>query len=462
MNKPLATTAVADTAERLRATFASGRTRPAAWRRDQLSALEAMLTAHEDDFAAALKADLGKGAREAYLTEIEFLRGEARRTRRHLHKWMKPRRVATPLFALPGRARIAADPLGVALIMAPWNYPLMLALSPLIGAIAAGDCAVVKPSEIAPHTSAAIAKHLPACLDTEAFAVVEGGVETATALLDQRWDKIFYTGNAAVGRIVMAAAAKHLTPVTLELGGKSPAIVLDDAAIDVAARRIVWGKFLNAGQTCVAPDYVLVERSHEAALLEALTQAITEFYGPDPARSDDFARIVNARHFERLKPLLDDGTTVTGGQSDADDRYIAPTVLSDVTLESAVMRDEIFGPILPVLPVDGLDEAVAFVTARPKPLALYVFTESRAAANRVISETSAGGMAVNETVLHLAVPSLPFGGVGESGTGAYHGEFSFRAFSHEKAVLSRWSRPDLKFRYPPVTKRKFKLLKRFL
>jgi aldehyde dehydrogenase (NAD+) len=466
MNKPLATAAtsaaVIDTAERLRATFASRKTRPAAWRRDQLSALEAMLTAHEDDFAAALKADLGKGAREAYLTEIEFLRGEARRTRRQLHKWMRPRRVTTPLFALPGRARIVAEPLGVALIMAPWNYPLMLALSPLIGAIAAGNCAVVKPSELAPHVSAAIAKHLPACLDTEAIAVVEGGVETATALLDQRWDKIFYTGNAAVGRIVMGAAAKHLTPVTLELGGKSPAIVLDDAAIDVAARRIVWGKFLNAGQTCVAPDYVLVDRGQEAALLEALTRTITEFYGPDPARSDDFARIVNARHFQRLTPLLDDGIIVTGGQSDADDRYIAPTVLREVTLDSAAMRDEIFGPILPVLAVDGLDEAIAFVNARPKPLALYVFSESRAAADRVIAETSAGGMAVNETVLHLAVPSLPFGGVGESGTGAYHGEFSFRAFSHEKAVLSRWSRPDVRFRYPPVTKRKFKLLKRFL
>ena len=462
MNKPLSTSAVADTVERLRDTFAQGRTRPAAWRRAQLSALEAMLTAHEDDFAAALKADLGKGAREAYLTEIEFLRSEARRTRRSVHKWMRPRRVATPLFALPGRARIAADPLGVALIMAPWNYPLMLALSPLIGAIAAGNCAVVKPSEIAPHTSAAIAKHLPACLDTDAFAVVEGGVETATALLDQRWDKIFYTGNAAVGRIVMAAAAKHLTPVTLELGGKSPAIVLDDAQIDVAARRIVWGKFLNAGQTCVAPDYVLVTRGRQADLLAALTRTIAEFYGPEPARSEDFARIVNARHFERLKPMLDDGTIVTGGQSNADDRYIAPTVLSDVALDSAVMREEIFGPILPVLSVDGLDEAIAVVNARPKPLALYLFTETRAAADRVMTETSAGGMAVNETVLHLAVPSLPFGGVGESGTGAYHGEFSFRAFSHEKAVLSRWSRPDLRFRYPPVTAKKFKLLKRFL
>jgi aldehyde dehydrogenase (NAD+) len=288
MNEPIAPSAVSKTVERLRETFAAGRTRPAAWRRDQLSALEAMLTAHEDDFAAALKADLGKGAREAYLTEIEFLRSEARRTRRSLHKWMKPRRVATPLFAQPGRARIVAESLGVVLIMAPWNYPLMLALSPLIGAIAAGNCAVVKPSEIAPHTSAAIAKHLPACLDTDAIAVVEGGVETATALLDQRWDKIFYTGNAAVGRIVMAAAAKHLTPVTLELGGKSPAIVLDDAAIDVAARRIVWGKFLNAGQTCIAPDFVLAHAAIKPALLQRLPPLIERFYGRNAQQSPDY------------------------------------------------------------------------------------------------------------------------------------------------------------------------------
>jgi aldehyde dehydrogenase (NAD+) len=462
MNKPLAKPAIADTVERLRTAFADGRTRPASWRRAQLAALEAMLDAQEGEFAGALKADLGKSEIEAYMTEIEFLRSEARHARRKLNAWMRPRRVATPLLAQPGRARLVAEPLGVALIIAPWNYPLMLALSPLIGAIAAGNAAAVKPSEIAPHTSAAIAKHLPAYLDPDAVAVVEGGVEAATALLGERWDKIFYTGNAAVGRIVMAAAAQHLTPVTLELGGKSPCIVLADAEVDVAARRIVWGKFLNAGQTCVAPDYVLVERSQEAALLGALTAAIAEFYGPDPAGSEDFARIVNDRHFARLVPLLNDGEVVAGGASDAGTRYIAPTVLTKVALGSAVMRDEIFGPILPVLPVDGLDEAIAFVRTRPKPLALYLFSESRAAAARVTAQTSAGGMAVNETVLHLAVPSLPFGGVGESGIGAYHGEFSFRAFSHEKAVLARWSRPDLRLRYPPMTRRKFGILKRFL
>jgi len=462
MKRPPTRPAAGAIVSRLRTTFADGRTRPAAWRRDQLSALEAMLDAHEGDFADALKADLGKSVTEAYVTEIEFLRGEARRARRHLGKWMRPRRVPTPLFALPGRSRLVAEPLGVALIMAPWNYPLMLTLSPLIGAIAAGNCAALKPSEIAANTSAAIAKHLSGYLDADAFAVVEGGAETATALLAERWDKIFYTGNAAVGRIVMTAAARHLTPVTLELGGKSPCIVLDDANLDVAARRIVWGKFLNAGQTCVAPDHVLVERGREAALLEALKRAVADFYGPDPAASDDFARIVNERHFKRLQVLLQDGATVTGGQSEAQSRYIAPTVLTNVAPDSAVMREEIFGPILPVLPVDSLDDAVAFVTRRPKPLALYLFSESRAAAARVIAETSAGGMAVNETVLQLAVPSLPFGGVGESGTGAYHGAFSFRAFSHQKAVLARWSRPDLLFRYPPTTPRKFGILKRFL
>jgi len=462
MNKPLAKPAVHATVERLRAAFASGRTRPAAWRRAQLCALEAMLTVHEAEFAAALKADLGKSASEATLTEIGYLRGEARRTRRHLAKWMRPRRVPTPLFAQPGRARLVAEPLGVALIMAPWNYPLLLALSPLIGAIAAGNCAAVKPSEVAPHAAAVIAKHLPEHLDGDAVAVIEGGVETATALLAERWDKIFYTGNAAVGRIVMAAAAEHLTPVTLELGGKSPCIVLEDAALDVAARRIAWGKFLNAGQTCVAPDYVLVARGREAALLEALARAIADFYGPDPAASGDFARIVNGRHFERLLPLLAEGEAVTGGTSDAATRYIAPTVLTGVAADGAAMREEIFGPILPVLPVQGLDEAIAFVNARPKPLALYLFSESGGAADRVVAETSAGGMAVNETVLHLAVPGLPFGGVGESGMGAYHGRYSFRAFSHEKAVLRRRSWPDARLRYPPITRRKLGLMKRFL
>jgi aldehyde dehydrogenase (NAD+) len=462
MNKPLAKAATGATLERLRAAFTQGRTRPAGWRHDQLSRLEAMLSEHEGEFAAALKADLGKSAVEAYMTEIAFVRGEARRTRRKLDRWMRPRRVPTPLLALPGRSRLVAEPLGVALIIAPWNYPLMLALSPLVGAIAAGNCAVLKPSEVAPNTSAAIARYLPDYLDADAFAVVEGGVEAATDLLAERWDKIFYTGNATVGRIVMAAAAKDLTPVTLELGGKSPCIVLADADIAVAARRIVWGKFLNAGQTCVAPDYVLVERAREADLLAALKAAVADFYGADPAASDDFARIVNDRHFTRLAPLLADGEAVTGGQSDPATRYIAPTVLSGVALDSAVMRDEIFGPILPVLPVGGLDEAIAFVTARPKPLALYLFSASRAAAERVIAETSAGGVAINETVLHLAVPSLPFGGVGESGTGAYHGHFGFRAFSHEKAVLARPSWPDLLFRYPPMTRRKFGILKRFL
>jgi len=462
MNKPLAKAGADATVERLRTAFEEGRTRPVAWRRAQLARLVAMLVEHEAVFAAALKADLGKSTKEAWITEIEFVRGEARRTSKRLAKWMRPRRVPTPLFAIPGRSRIVSEPLGVALIIAPWNYPLMLALSPLVGAIAAGNCAALKPSEIAPNTSAAIARLLPDYLDPDCFAVIEGGVETATALLAERWDKIFYTGNGTVGRIVMGAAAKHLTPVTLELGGKSPCIVLDDARLDVAARRIVWGKFLNAGQTCVAPDYVLVERAQEAALLEALTRAIAEFYGTDPAASADFARIVNDRHFKRLTPLLKDGTVVTGGQSDASARYIAPTVLRDMALDSTVMREEIFGPILPVQPVEGLDEAIAFVNARPKPLALYVFSENRAHTDRVVAETSAGGVAINETVLHLAVPSLPFGGVGESGSGAYHGAFSFRAFSHEKAVLARWSRPDLMFRYPPLTRRRFALLKRFL
>ncbi|HYL51007.1 MAG TPA: aldehyde dehydrogenase family protein, partial [Acidimicrobiia bacterium] len=348
------------------------------------------------------------------------------------------------------------------LIIGPWNYPVQLVLAPLIGAIAAGNCAVLKPSEVAPHASRTLARILPEYLDPDAVAVVEGAVPETTALLAERFDHVFYTGNGAVGRIVMEAAAKHLTPVTLELGGKSPAIVDRHADVAVAARRIAWGKYVNAGQTCVAPDYVLVDAQLEDALLDRLRESVHQFYGADPRRSPDYARIVNDRHFERLQRLARDGEIVYGGEHDAASRYFAPTALRNVPVGASVMQEEIFGPILPVIPVADVTAAIDFVNEREKPLALYLFSESQAVQERVVEETTSGGVALNATMMHLAVAELPFGGVGPSGIGAYHGRAGFDTFSHKKSVLAKPTRIDPPIAYPPYTRLKEALIRRFL
>ncbi|MEV4555492.1 aldehyde dehydrogenase family protein [Kitasatospora sp. NPDC049285] len=453
----------AATVARLHTAFASGRTRPLAWRKAQLRALRTLLVEQEAAFAQALHADLGKSATEAYTTEIGFTINEIDHTLRHLDRWLRPRRVPVPLSLRPARARTVREPLGTVLVISPWNYPLQLALAPLIGALAAGNCAVVKPSELAPATSAALAHWLPRALDPQAVAVVEGGVPETTALLEQRFDHVFYTGNGAVGRIVMTAAARHLTPVTLELGGKSPAVVEPGADLATAARRIAWGKFMNAGQTCVAPDYVLAVGEAGAAIEPHLTAAIRQMYGADPARSADYGRIVNERHFDRLTPLLADGRIVTGGDQDRATRYLAPTVLADVDPDAPVMREEIFGPILPIVRVPDLDAAIAFITARDKPLALYAFTASAHTKRRLAAETSSGALAFGVPNAHLTVPGLPFGGVGESGQGAYHGIRSIDTFSHTKAVLDKPLLADpLRLAYPPFTPRKSGLLRRLL
>ncbi|MFJ9453644.1 aldehyde dehydrogenase family protein [Kitasatospora sp. NPDC101447] len=422
---------------RLRAEFTTGRTRPLAWRLDKLAALRSLLTEQTEVLQQALHADLGKGATEAYRTEIGFTINELDHTVAHLAQWLEPRPAAVPEFFRPAEARVVRDPLGVVLIIAPWNYPLQLALAPLVGALAAGNTALVKPSELAPATSAAIAELLPRYLGEEAVAVVEGAVPETTALLEERFDHIFYTGNGAVGRIVMAAAAKHLTPVTLELGGKSPVVVEPGADLTVTARRIARGKFLNAGQTCVAPDYVLAIGDTAAGLEEELAAAVRELFGDDPAGSTDYGRIVNERHFDRLTALLDDGRTVIGGDHDRAARYLAPTVLADVPATASVMQAEIFGPVLPVLTVPDLDAAIAFINERDKPLALYAFTESADTKRRLTEETSSGALSFGLPVSHLAMPELPFGGVGESGMGRYHGEYSIDTFSHTKAVVDK-------------------------
>lgn len=453
----------ADIAKQVRGGFDSGRTRLLEWRASQLRRLRALLIERETELLDALAADLGKPAIEGYVTEIAFTRAEIDLALANLDTWMNPEKVAVPLTQQPAKARIVREPLGAVLIIGPWNYPIQLVLAPLVAAIAAGNAAVIKPSEVAPASSRALAQLIPEYLDPECIAVAEGGVAETTALLAERWDHIFYTGNGTVGRVVLEAAAKHLTPVTLELGGKSPAIVDRHANVAVAAKRIAWGKFINAGQTCVAPDYVLVDRTLERPLLDALASAVHAFYGDNPRSNPDYGRIINDHHFTRLHGLLETGgVAVVGGVTDAADRYIAPTVLTEVVHAAPIMCEEIFGPLLPVIPVDDVDAAVDFVNAREKPLALYVFSEADSVAERIIETTSAGGVAVNATVLHVAVPGLPFGGVGASGTGTYHGRAGFETFSHAKSVLNRPTRLDVPVMYPPYRGWKQKLLRRLL
>ncbi|MFI5615164.1 aldehyde dehydrogenase family protein [Amycolatopsis sp. NPDC051903] len=422
---------------RLRTAFAAGRTKPLAWRREQLGALKRMLLEREDDFLEALHTDLGKNAVEAQRTEVVFIVNEVDDTLEHLDEWLAPQPAALPPRLQPGEGRVVREPLGVALIIGPWNYPLHLALAPLVGVLAAGNAAVVKPSELSPTVSAAIARLVPEYLDREAVAVVEGAIPETTELLAQRFDHIFYTGNGAVGRIVMTAAAKHLTPVALELGGKSPVIVDTDVDLGVVAERIVDTKFLNAGQTCVAPDYVLALGDTAAKLEPLLAQALRAKFGDDPAESPAYGRIVNTRHFDRLARLLASGRVVTGGRTDRAAKFIAPTVLTEVAPDSPVMGEEIFGPILPILSVPSLDDAIAFITGRDKPLALYAFTGSEANKQRILAETSSGAVTFGMPVLHLVAPELPFGGVGESGMGRYHGKYSIDTFSNLKAVLDK-------------------------
>lgn len=447
----------------LRARFESGATRSFDWRVRQLDGLIRFVEEREREILAALASDLGKPEMEAYGAEVSYVANDAADAKKHLRGWMKPERVSSPLVVQPGRSYIVREPLGVALIISPWNYPFQLLLAPLVGALAAGNCVVLKPSEIAPATSRLIAEHLPRYVDPECVKVVEGGVPETTRLLEQRFDHIFYTGNGRVARIIMSAAANHLTPVTLELGGKSPCVVDASADLDVAAKRIVWGKFFNAGQTCVAPDYVLVEEAVHDALLNRMVAAVRSFYGDDPKKSADFARIVNGHHHARLLKLLEgSGTIACGGQHDVQDRYIAPTILKDVGFDAPVMQEEIFGPILPVLSVPHIDAAITHINRGDKPLALYVFSSKDAAQEKVRDRTSSGGMAINHVWLHLAVPELPFGGVGESGMGAYHGRHSFETFSHRKSVLKKPTQVDPALLYPPYTETKSKWVKRLL
>lgn len=444
----------------LRETFEQGLTRSRGWRERQLRAIQTMLSDNEELIGSALAADLGKPDQEVFLGELSLIYSETRYALKRLKRWTRPRRVHTPMVGQPGRSWVQPEPLGVVLIMGAWNYPVQLLLSPLIPALAAGNCAVVKPSEIAGQTAELMASLIPRYLDSRAVRVVEGAVEETTELLKQRFDHILYTGGGHVGKIVMRAAAEHLTPVTLELGGKSPCVIDEGADLVSAARRLTWGKCLNAGQTCIAPDYVLVTRGQRDALIRAISDQLENMYGRDRLASSDYARIVNRRHFDRLRSYIEQGQVAIGGRFDEEKCRIEPTVLTDVSTDSAVMREEIFGPVLPVLTVDSLEQAIAFIRRRDKPLAAYLFTRSRVSERQFVAAVSTGSLCINDVLMFMSVPELPFGGVGMSGMGQYHGKAGFDRFSHLKAVMKRSRFPEIPIRFPPYNDFKLRWLKR--
>lgn len=431
-----------------KACFRSGATLPEKFRRTMLRRFDAALVNWEKRLCEALWQDLHKSYEEAMLTELSIVRGEIRHHLRHLRAWMRPESRPTPLKLLPSKSRILAEPLGQALIVAPWNYPVQLLLNPLVGAISAGCTAMLKPSPYTPTVARTIEAMIREIFDEEYVAVVQGNREVNCKLFELRWDVIFFTGSPDLGRQVMEAAARHLTPVVLELGGKSPCIVDRGADIDVAARRIAWGKTLNAGQTCIAPDYLLIHHSLQEPFVKAYKEALQRLHGDDARQSPYYVRLVNDRAFERVAGYISQGKVLVGGRTDAAERYIEPTLLAEVDPAAPVMQEEIFGPVLPMRTFERIDEAVEFVTGREKPLALYYFGPE-AAGREVLRRTSSGGACLNDTIMHIANDQLPFGGVGNSGMGHYHGRESFEAFSHRRAVVITPKRFDLPFRYPP-------------
>ncbi len=439
--------------------FANCQTRDISFRLRQLKKLKTAILKREKAIADALWTDLHKSFEEAYLTEISIVLQEIDYHIRHLKRWAKPKRVRTPIHLLPSSSKIIFEPMGVTLIMAPWNYPFQLLMAPLVGAISAGNCAVLKPSPYTGNTAKLMAEMIAEVFDPEYIAVVQGDRTVNEQLLKQRFDMIFYTGSPAVGKVVMRAAAEHLTPVVLELGGKSPCVVDKEANLTLAAKRIAWGKFINAGQTCIAPDYLLVHESVKTELMEKIEQAIHDFFGTDIKQSPHFGRIVNDNAFERLSCYLQDGKIVSGGEIDLSEQYIAPTILDKVMPEHAVMQEEIFGPILPITTFAEMDEAISFVNSNPRPLAFYYFGKQEKA-EQVFSKTSSGGGCINDTVIHIANHRLPFGGVGNSGMGKYHGKESFLAFSNRRSVVSSSTAVDLPLKYPPY--RFFKWVRKFV
>ncbi|HCX0622838.1 TPA: aldehyde dehydrogenase [Staphylococcus aureus] len=445
-----------------KAFFNTQQTKDISFRKEQLKKLSKAIKSYESDILEALYTDLGKNKVEAYATEIGITLKSIKNARKELKNWTKTKNVDTPLYLFPTKSYIKKEPYGTVLIIAPFNYPFQLVFEPLIGAIAAGNTAIIKPSELTPNVARVIKRLINETFDANYIEVIEGGIEETQTLIHLPFDYVFFTGSENVGKIVYQAASENLVPVTLEMGGKSPVIVDETANIKVASERICFGKFTNVGQTCVAPDYILVHESVKDDLITALSKTLREFYGQNIQQSPDYGRIVNLKHYHRLTSLLNSEqmNIVFGGHSDEDERYIEPTLLDHVTSDSAIMQEEIFGPILPILTYQSLDEAIAFIHQRPKPLSLYLFSEDENATQRVINELSFGGGAINDTLMHLANPKLPFGGVGASGMGRYHGKYSFDTFTHEKSYIFKSTRLESGVHLPPY-KGKFKYIKAF-
>uniref|UniRef100_A0A6M2EA29 Aldehyde dehydrogenase n=1 Tax=Populus davidiana TaxID=266767 RepID=A0A6M2EA29_9ROSI len=452
----------------LRDGFASGKTRSYEWRISQLKSIVKMCDEHEEDIVDALRLDLSKPQLESIVYELTMVKNSCALAIKELKRWMMPEKAKTTLTTFPSSAEILSEPLGAVLIISAWNYPFLLSMDPLIGAIAAGNAMVLKPSELAPASSALLAKLLPEYLDCSLIKVVEGAVSETSALLEQKWDKIFYTGNGRVGRIVMAAAAKHLTPVVLELGGKSPVVVDSGIDLQIATRRIIAGKWgCNNGQACVSPDYIITTKDCADKLVDSLKKELETFYGKNPLESKDLSRIVNSKHFSRLTKLLDEDNKVStkivyGGERDEANLKISPTILVGVPRDSLIMKEEIFGPLLPILIVRKIEDSFDMINSGTKPLAAFLFTNNKKLKEQFVASVSAGGVVINDIAIHVAIHTLPFGGVGESGTGSYHGKFSFDAFSHKKAVLYRSFMGESAMRYPPYTREKLRLMKAFM
>lgn len=441
--------------------FSTNETKSVSYRKDVLKKLKSELLSREQDIIEALYKDFKKPAFEAVITETEIILAELNHTLKNINSWTKPKRVKASLLNFPSRDYIYSEPYGVALIISPWNYPYQLALAPLIAAIAAGNTVIIKPSELTPNTSAIIATITKAVFKPEHVSVVQGSVAVATKLLEQKWDYIFFTGSVNVGKIVAKAAAPNLTPVTLELGGKNPCIIDETANIKLSAKRIVWGKFINAGQTCIAPDYILIHETVKQKFYDAVKNEITIAYSKNPEQSKDYARIVDVKNFNRLTKMLSNENCIIGGLTNANTQYISPTLIDEPKLNSEVMKDEIFGPILPVISYQSDSKLETIIQKYEKPLSFYVFSTNSKKANQLIKQFSFGGGAINDTIIHFANNRLPFGGVGASGLGAYHGESSFSTFSHKKGIVKKANWLDLSMRYAPY-KGKLKLAKKAL
>ncbi|XP_065206988.1 aldehyde dehydrogenase, dimeric NADP-preferring-like isoform X2 [Planococcus citri] len=460
----------ADLVQRCRNAYESGKTKSISFREKQLKQLLKMYQENESQFIAALASDLRKSKNEAYLSEINIVVADVINTLHYLKEWTAPEKVEKGLANALDDVLLCKDPYGVCLVVGAWNYPIQLTLLPVTGAIAAGNCVIIKPSEVSPATAKIIAELIPKYLDQDCFQVYLGGVNETTELLKQRFDYIFYTGSTAVGKIVRAAANEYLTPVTLELGGKSPVFIDNTANLDITVKRVMWGKLLNAGQTCIAPDYVLCSQQIQAQFVEKAKRILAQWYGSSAKNSADLCRIVSDKHFQRLRDLMSSGKVAVGGDFDASERYIEPTILTDVKEDDPVMKEEIFGPILPIVTVDSAYEAIGFINKRPKPLSLYIFSSDKKVQQMFLTQTHSGSVCVNDTLMQYTVDTLPFGGVGASGIGAYHGRYTFDTFSHKKSVLVKNFNPIAESlgsaRYPPLTDRKtaavkFLLAKRY-